>query len=182
LEDYAYILDYLAQGMPVGGSYKREPLCYALGESEFKLFELVPLENAIINIGERVYIGKDPAKRDKISHVKRRVNYDDLTHAAKAELEYIIEDIVRNNPDRFVRFFNEAQSISTKKHMLEEIPGIGNKTMWALIEERRKKPFTSFEDISERVPAVKHPEKLITKRIELELSDPRQKYRIFVSR
>ncbi len=54
--------------------------------------------------------------------------------------------------------------------------------MWAIIEEKKKGPFTSYEDIIKRVPALKHPDKLIAKRIEDELSDPTQKYRIFVSR
>jgi len=180
LEDYAYILDYLALGLP--GGYKREPLCYALGESEFKIFELVPIDKAIINIGERAYIGKDADKRDKISHVKRRVRFDELTHAAQAEMEYVILDIVRDNEERFVRFFSEAQSISTKKHMLEELPGLGKKTMWAVVEERKRGPFKGFEDLVTRVPSVKHPDKLIAKRIETELADPGQKYRLFVSR
>jgi len=182
LEDYAYILDYLAQGLPTNTFNKREPLCYALGESEFKLFELVPIEKAIINIGERVYIGKDSATRDKISHVKRRVGYNELTHAAQAEMEFVVLDIVKANEGRFVTFFNKAESISTKKHMLEELPGLGKKTMWAIVEERKKGAFTNFEDLVKRVPSVKHPEKLVSKRIEIELSDPGQKYRLFVAR
>ena len=181
MEDYAYILDYLAQGLPTG-NFKREPLCYALGESEFKIFELVPLDKAVINIGERVYIGKDSDKRDKISHVKRRVGFNELTHAAQAEMEFIVQDIVSQNETRFVNFFNKAESISTKKHMLEELPGLGKKTMWAVVEERKKGDFKDFDDLVKRVPSVKHPEKLVAKRIENELSDPGQKYRLFVSR
>ena len=38
MEDYAYILDYLAQGTSGGGFSKREPVCYAIGDEEFKLF------------------------------------------------------------------------------------------------------------------------------------------------
>ena len=45
MEDYAYILDYLAQGTSGGGFSKREPVCYAIGDEEFKLFELVPTED-----------------------------------------------------------------------------------------------------------------------------------------
>ena len=66
--------------------------------------------------------------------------------------------------------------------MLELIPGLGKKTMWAIIEERKKGAFTDYEDLVKRVPALKHPDKLLAKRIEDELSDPSQKYRIFVSR
>ncbi|MDY0293274.1 MAG: DUF655 domain-containing protein [Candidatus Methanomethylophilaceae archaeon] len=183
MEEYAYILDYLPQGMPGGGSFgKREPLCYAVGEEEFKLFELVPKTNAVINIGDRTYIGKDPAKRLQIDHVKRRVGPGDLTNSALAELEYVAVDIVMAHQDRFVRFYNEAQPISVRKHLLEELPGLGKKTMSAIIEERKKGEFKDFADLTRRVPVLKTPEKLIAARIVLEITDPDRKHYIFVSR
>jgi putative nucleotide binding protein len=182
MEDYALILDYLPQGIPTDKSFRREPTAYAIGESEFKLFELVPKAEAVIVIGDRVYIGKEPSLREKIIHVKRRVGYEELTAAAQAELPFILQDIVKTQEPRFIKFFNDAQAITTRFHMLELIPGLGKKTMWAILEERKKGPFTSYEDLSKRVPAIKHPEKLIAKRIEDELSDPAQKYHIFVSR
>lgn len=182
MEDYALILDYLPQGLPTDKSFKREPLAYAIGESEFKLFELIPKPDAIITIGDRVYIGKEPNLRDKIIHVKRRVGYEELTAAAQAELPFVVGDIVKAQESRFMKFFNEAQAITTRFHMLELIPGLGKKTMWAILEERKKGAFQNYADLSKRVPSVKHPEKLIAKRIEDELSDPNQKYRIFVSR
>lgn len=72
MEDYAHVLDYLPQGLSSEKNFRREPVAYALGSMEFKLFELVPKPDAIITIGERVYIGKEAEKRDKIIHVKRR--------------------------------------------------------------------------------------------------------------
>ena len=59
MEEYAYILDYLAPGL---NPSKRDGLCYAMGEEEFKLFELVPKAGVTISIDERVYIGKDPSR------------------------------------------------------------------------------------------------------------------------
>ncbi len=149
---------------------------------EFKLFELVPKPDAIITIGERVYIGKEAEKRDKIIHVKRRVSFEELTAAAQAEMPYVIAEIVKLEEPRFVHFFNDAQPITIRQHMLELLPGLGKKTMWAILEERKKGPFKDFDDIATRVPSLKHPEKVIAKRIEIELSDPHQKYHIFVSR
>jgi putative nucleotide binding protein len=182
MEDYAHILDYLPQGLPAERGFKHEPLAYALGEIEFKLFELVPKPNVQIIIGERVYIGKEAEQRDKIAHVKRRVGYEELTAAAHSELPFVIADVAKQNEARFVQFFNEAQAITTRFHMLELLPGLGKKTMWAIVEEKKKGPFKSFEDIAKRVAMFKHPEKVIAKRIEIELSDPTQKYHIFVAR
>ena len=183
MEEYAYILDYLPQGLPGGGFTKKEPVCYALGDEEFKLFELVPRANAVINIGDRVFIGKDTAevKRDAIDHVKRRINFKDLNNNAAAELEYAVTDIVMANQPRFIRFFNEAEAISMRKHLLEELPGLGKKSMTTILEERKKEPFKDFNDLSERT-GIKNPEKLIANRICLEIEDPDSKRYLFVSR
>lgn len=182
MEEYAYILDYLSQGVPSGNFAKKEPLCYALGDDEFKLFELVPKPNAAINIGERVYIGKDPVKRTVIDHVKRRVGPTELTHGAIAELEYCVTDIVLANQERFIRIFNEAEAISMRKHLLEELPGLGKKTMMAILDERKKNGhFKDLKDLSERAQ-VKNPEKLVSARIVQELTDNNMKRYLFVSK
>jgi putative nucleotide binding protein len=182
LEDYAYILDHLPQGLPDERRFKREPIAFGLGENEFKILELIPKENIILEIGTKVYIGKDMDKRDKVLHVKRRVRYEDITNTAQNELSYVISEIVKNNEERFVKFFNEAQAISTRFHMLELLPGLGKKTMWSIIDERKKAQFESFKDIGERVHSLHQCERLICKRIELELSDPTQKYHLFVTK
>jgi putative nucleotide binding protein len=182
LEDYAYILDYLPQGHPDRKTFKREPIAYGLGELEFKLLELSPKPGITMNIGEKVYIGKDLDDRHKIQHVKRRVNFSDLTAAAQSELPFILEEIIKMNEERFIRFFNEAQAISTRLHMLELIPGLGKKTMWHIIEERKKKPFTGFQDLLDRVNTLHQPEKLLSKRIIQEMEDTSQKYHMFIKR
>jgi putative nucleotide binding protein len=180
MEEYAHILDYLAQGLPSGGFSKREPLCYAVGEEEFKLFEIVPKANVVINLGDRVYIGKDAAMRTQVDHIKRRVGFEELTSAAKAELEFVVLDIVMAAQNRFIRFYNDAEAISLRKHMLEELPGLGKKTLIAILDERKKGKFKDFADLGSRVPLLKGPEKLIVKRIVLELSDMTLKHSLFV--
>jgi putative nucleotide binding protein len=180
VEEYAYILDYLPQGTPSGNFGKKEPLCYAVGDEEFKLFELVPKKGVVI--GDRVYIGKDNAKRTAIDHVKRRINSTELSRAADAELEYAVDGIVIAHQDRFIKFYNEAEPISMRKHLLEELPGLGKKTMQAIIDERtRNGAFKDFADLSKRA-GVKTPEKLIAARILLEIRDPDRKRYLFVSR
>ena len=182
MEDYARILDYLPQGHPDQSKFHREPLAYALGVDEFKLFELVPKEGVSLSIGQKVYIGKDLEKRTEVLHVKRRVSFEELTTAAQKELPFVIQETVKEKEAKFVDFFNRAQAITTRFHMLELLPGLGKKTMWAILEERKKGPFTSFKHLETRVTSVHHPEKLIAKRIEMEISDPTQKYRLFVAR
>ncbi len=182
MEEYAYVLDYVSQG--VGGKFdKKEPAVYAVGDSDFKLFELVTKAGAVVNIGDRVYIGKDNSKRTAIDHVKRRIGYDDLSNMAVSELEYSVETAVKANEPRFIKFYNEAGPVTIKKHLLEELPGLGKKTMMAILEERDKNgPFKGYADLTARVSGLKNPEKLIAARIVLEISDPNRKRYLFVLR
>jgi putative nucleotide binding protein len=105
--------------------------------------------------------------------------FDKLTGTARSELDFIIKDIVKKEEPKFVEFFNKAQPLTTRMHQLELLPGLGKKHMWEIIEERRVKPFESFEDIKARIKLMPDPEKIILKRILLEL-EGNEKHRVFV--
>jgi putative nucleotide binding protein len=178
----AIVLDVLMKGHAEDPrpTFKREPIVQAMGIEQFKLLELVPKPTAIINLHENVYIGD--AERDKIERVKRRIGYSDLTNTAQGELPFIIEKVVKEREQDFVTFFNKALSITPKLHMLHLLPGIGKKLMWEILEERTKKPFTSFTDISARIKSIPHPEKMIQARIMEELQEKEVKYHVFTSK
>lgn len=182
MEEYAYVLDYLPQGRAEDKSYHKTPLALAVGETEFKLLEIIPKTNAVIAIGDRIYIGKEQEKRDKVMSVKRRISYSDLTSAAVNELPFTLETIINTREKDFISFFNKAESISTRLHSLELLPGLGNKTMWNILDERKKKPFDSFADLMERVKTVHNPQKMISGRIVTELQERYEKYKLFVAR
>lgn len=178
-EDYAYVLDFLPYGhvddkRPI---HKREPLAQVIGERYFTLLELSVKKDKNPLVMDRLYIGK--GERDVVNRIKRKLTYADLTPAAKRELPFVLEKIVKMRESEFVEFFNKAEPITTKMHQLELLPGVGKKTMWAIIEERKKEPFKSFEDISKRIKGVQ-PLKLIVGRILHELQNPDTKYRVFV--
>ncbi|MDD1716862.1 MAG: DUF655 domain-containing protein [Methanoregulaceae archaeon] len=177
----AIVLDVLQKGHPDDPRpvFKREPIIQAMGVEQFKLLELVP-KKMEIQIHEEVYIGD--GERDKIERVKRRISYDDLTQTAKLELPFVVEQLVKEREPDFVQFFNKAISISPKLHMLHLLPGIGKKLMWEILEERGKKPFESFAEISKRIKAIPHPDKMIINRILEELQDPNVKYHVFTSK
>jgi len=179
VEDYVYVLDYLQKGRGDLPPFKRQPTVYGIGETQFTLLELVPRSNQSFNIGDRIYVGKNSDKREKISKIKGRVNYEDLTSTAHGEMPYVLLDVIKDNEARFVKFFNEAPAISTRFHVLELLPGLGKKMMHEILDERKKKPFTSFKEMCDRINFLRDPNKLISKRVELELTDPEQKYRLF---
>jgi putative nucleotide binding protein len=176
-EEIAYVLDYLPQGRPaeMRMSYQREELVQAIGESFFTLLELIPRRDAQFSQRERLIIGRDG--NGKIDHVKGRIQYDDLTATAKNELPVVMEVVINANEARFVKFFNTAGPITTRLHQLQLLPGIGKKTMWEILDERKKKPFASFQDIVERV-RIQDPRKVIAKKILMELQNE-DKYQIF---
>jgi putative nucleotide binding protein len=181
-EIYAVVVDVLLQGRaddpkPV---FKREPIVQAVGTDQFKLLELIPKKDADIQIHDTVYIGDEA--REKVERVKRRIGHNDLTNTGRLELPFAIEAIVKANEARFVAFFNTAVPITPKLHMFHLLPGVGKKLMWELIQEREKKSFESFEDISLRIKSLPSPVKLIVGRVLEELEDPEVKYRLFTAK
>ncbi|MGP8158425.1 MAG: DUF655 domain-containing protein [Thermoplasmata archaeon] len=180
MENYAIILDYLPNGRQTERGFHREPLALAIGEDELKLFELVPRPKVDLLPGTRVPLVSVGTTPSPIDHVRRRVGYDELTVSARTELAGALEAIVRRNSPRYLRFFNEAPAVSRRFHLLELLPGIGKKTMQQIVDERKRAPFASFEELELRVH-LKSPERLIVGRIEQELSGVEDKYRLFVA-
>ncbi|MEN3035651.1 MAG: DUF655 domain-containing protein [Candidatus Methanosuratincola sp.] len=176
-EDFAVVLEHLPYGHPrdTRPLYRREPLVQAVGTEYFTLLELIPVPGASFQHRELIAIGK--WGRDKIDHVKRRIDYEELTQNAKDELPSVIEELVTKNTERFVAFFNNAGPVTTRMHSLELLPGIGKKAMWQILEERKKGPFASFDDIQSRT-RIPDPKKTIVKRIMQEIMNE-DKYYIF---
>lgn len=177
-EEYAIILDFLPNGYPfdTGPSQRKMPIAQAMGEKSFTLLELAPKKEANLQPSQRVYIGE--GKRDEIHHIIGRISLSRLTETAKGELEFIIKDLVQKNPQQFIEFFNKCGPINTRRHQLELLPGIGKKHMWEILEQRKEKPFESFEDIKNRIKLLPDPEKTVIKRILAEL-DEKDKYKVF---
>jgi putative nucleotide binding protein len=174
------VLDYLPNGRQTEHGFHREPLALAVGETELKLLELVPRPGVMLAVGERVPLTSAAGAPSPIDHVRRRLGREELTSSARTELEPALEKIVLADPGRYLRFFNEAPAVSRRFHLLELLPGIGKKTMLAIVEERKRGPFTSFEDLEQRL-RLKNPEKLLVGRIEAEMGGTDDKYRLFVA-
>ena len=173
-EENAVVLDYLSRGYVKSDMSKfgGKPIAQAIGTEKFTLLELAPKNGVDLEIQDTVYIGK--GKRDKIYRVLGKLDYENLTATSRIEMDYAIRDIVEANEDKFVEFFNTADSVSTRMHSLELIPGIGKKYMWDIIKAREI-PFESFEDISERLPTLADPAGMIVNRVKQELDTTKPK-------
>jgi putative nucleotide binding protein len=174
------VLDYLPQGRSTERGFYKEPVALGVGESELKLLEILPKLGHALTVGDRIPLVPMGGQAPPIDHVRRRLLFEELTAVAQRELPVALEKIVQADPPRFLRFFNQAEAVSRRFHLLELLPGIGKKTMWAIVEERRRGPFESFASLETRTH-VKHPERLIVGRVVQELKGAEDKYRLFVA-
>ena len=161
-EEYAYVLDFTPRGKSITVRGREGVIIQAIGEERLTLLELLGIPNASVEIGERLYIGRET--REKVSSVLGRLEYNDISQSAKNELANIIEKVVVANEKRFVNYINNAQPITPRIHALKLIPGIGKTYMMTIIKERDKKKFENFSDLQNRV-GLRDPAKLVAKRI-----------------
>lgn len=173
-EETCVILDFL----PNGYAERRhpEPVAQGIGK-QLTLLELVPKEGVTLKPEEEVYVGEGP--RDKIRTVKGVLDFSRLTNFARGMLPTVVEKLVKENEGKFVEFFNTAGTITPRMHKLELLPGIGKKHLQDIMEERRKKPFESVEEIQQRIHLAPDIWKIIVHRIMMELEGD-EKYQVFV--
>lgn len=180
-EEQAVVLDFLQHGYPFDNRpmHLKTPIVQAVGKENFTLLELVPRKGVFLQPYEEVYIGE--AKREKIHHINGKIPASKLTQTAKSELKHVIQDLVKKQEAKFVDFFNKAQPISTRMHVLELLPGVGKKHMWEIVNERKAEPFKDFADIRNRVKLMPDPITTIVRRITSEL-EGKEKHLLFVDR
>jgi putative nucleotide binding protein len=178
-EEIVILLDFLLNGYATDRTpmHLKTPIVQAIGTANFTLLELVPKKGIHLQPFEKVYIGDE--KREQIHHINGKIPYEKLSSTAKSELEPAIRNIVSMNAQRFVDFFNTAQPINTRMHTFELLPGVGKKHMNEIVDQRMEKPFESFADLKARVKLMQDPEKVIVKRILMEI-EGNEKHYLFV--
>ena len=176
-EDFAIVLDFLPHGK--AGEARQEPVVQVVGETYFTLLELVAKSGAQIGIEERVYIGRE--QRDKIERIRGRILYGDLTSSAQRQLDKVVRETVKAREKEFVGFINNAGAINIRSHTIEHLPSVGKKHLQTMLDERKKKPFESFDDIHKRVPHLGSPLEIFVQRILAELKSG-EKYYLFVKK
>lgn len=176
----AVVLDSLPNGRPddTRPQYQKEPLAYALDVDSFGLYELTLDADERVLVGDRLVV--EPTTDREAVVAARRVEFEDLSGTARSELEYAVDELLEADEDRFVEFYNEAQPITLRLHQLNLLPGIGKKLRNDLLDERKRKPFDTFDEIEERVSGLHTPREILAERIIEELREDDLKYRIFV--
>ena len=173
-ETQAIVLDFLPHGQ--SSDSRRVPIAQVLGKNNLTLLEVIPKRGVFLEQEEEVYIGE--GERPKIHHVKGRILLKDLTRTAQDELEDVLNALVAKEEAKYLNFYNTSSSVSLRMHKMELLPGIGKKHMIKILEERRIKPFESFEDLKQRVELLPDPKRAIVQRILEELNEE-DKYNLF---
>lgn len=173
----AIVLDYLPHGRGADDHrrFDHGSLAHALNTDQFRLYELVLVDGADINIGDTVTL----RPRDEEIEEFREIPYDELSSGATTELEYVIEETLEANPDRFIRVYNEAQPITLRLHQLNLLPGIGDKLRDDILDARKRRPFADYLDVAERISGIHDPMQVLQDRILEELQDDDVKYALF---
>jgi putative nucleotide binding protein len=173
----AIVLDVLPHGRTEDDRprYQKQPLAYAVAVEDFRLYEMVIADDADIAFGDRFDVF-DAEFAERVNEV----DYEDLPGGAQSELAYTVEDLVEADEGRFVDFYNDAQPITLRLHQLNLLPGIGKKLRNTILDERKRRPFESFEDLESRVSGLHNPRETLVERIMEELQEDDLKYRTFV--
>ena len=174
-ENHAIILDFLPYGYPLEG--KMIPIAQAIGEKNFILLHLVPRKGQTLQLKEKVYIGE--GRREKIYYILGRLPREKLTETAKIQLQDFVEQILDEDEERFIEFFNKAEAINTRLHQIELLPGYGKRHSQEILEARKEKQFKSFDDIKKRISSLPDPKKAVEKRIMEELTEI-QRHNLFI--
>ncbi|HJS69133.1 MAG TPA: DUF655 domain-containing protein, partial [Nitrososphaera sp.] len=76
-EEYAYVLDFTPRGKSITVRGREGVIIQAIGEERLTLLELLGVQNTNVDLGERLYIGREG--RDKVSSVLGRLEYNDVS-------------------------------------------------------------------------------------------------------
>lgn len=173
------ILDILLHGHPDEDkpSWSKTPIAQVLTFPDFVLYEVKLNKDADIKVQEKNTY-EEFLRQNKLREVIKKIDYVGLTNTSKALIQPILEKEVLGYEEEFINFFNNSTSITPRMHALKLLPGIGQKHMWEILEERKRQNFVTFQDIADRT-SISNPPKIIAQRIIKELQREGVKYYLF---
>lgn len=158
------------------GRYGDSAILQVVGTSWFTLLEIIPADHNTVMLGDKIKLGKD--ERNQVETIIGRIAHDDLTPVGELQLDSAIETILEENSSRYVNWLNKSTPISLRLHSMHLIKGIGPKSLKVILDERKTKPFESYEEFEERT-GIGNIRGLIKQRIIDELTDPTEKHFLF---
>ena len=110
-----------------------------MAEKTMKFCRVKVKEADLMQVNQRVYIGKDRSKRESISSIIGMAHLDKMSNMAKQDMETVVEMFVQEHAQFFVEeFFNKAGYISMQKHAFILLPNVNKKTAQKMVEIRNQ--------------------------------------------
>lgn len=174
----AFVIDFYPQGKSLSRQNwdAYDPLAVVISLDSLDFFDVSFSKECSIQVGQLIDLSKLKGTVKRIT----KISYNELSDSAIECLPSIIKEIVVTTEKRFIRFLNESRPLTTQMHQLQLLPGIGNKRLWQILEARKKKPFSSFEDFMERA-GISDPSSLFINRILQEIEGS-EKYTLFLKK
>jgi putative nucleotide binding protein len=151
-------------------------LVQGVGNIGFPLLEVVVSDTVSLSVGDQLYIG--PGTWDRVARVRGRLAYQMLTPRAKDMLATTIAEIIRNDEERFIEYFNITTLEGLTGHPLELLPGLDDDCRETIIAERTNGPFADFADLKDRVECLQQPHDFLITRVMFELQACDGKYHL----
>ena len=107
----------------------------------------------------------------EIAIVLGRSRYRELSNSAQFALTDVVKQILSDNPDPSLTFYNRAGPVSLKFHAFQLLPGVGQKKVKQMLDKRTSIGWLSFEEIDEACSIDSL--QLIAERLVEELEDPK---------
>lgn len=169
------VLDFYPQGKTFSRKRSEDynPLAVIVTTKFFQFFDIIFTRGASCMVKERLLISP---RNKKILDVQQ-IQYNQLSSSALDILPSILNEAISASESRYITFLNQAHPLTTQMHQLQLLPGIGHKRLWVILEKRKKAPFKSFEDFSEKT-GISDPISMFSNRILIEL-ETSPKYRLF---
>lgn len=143
-EEYVY---YLGDIPGLSGNNKY----LAIGTNTFTPLELsfkAEVDLSQVELGAKLYIGS--GKRDVVKSIIGRAGPALFQKLDKKSTLEILEKIVLENEEKFIKFVNTAGPYSMKRHSLSLLPGIGEKVLVFILKERDNRKIRNLKDFEKR--------------------------------
>lgn len=107
----------------------------------------------------------------EITMILGKDRFRELPNSANMALLEVIKDILRDNPEPALEFYNRAGPVSLKFHAFQMLPGIGPRKAKQMFQSRTSMGWDTFEEVDEACTVDSL--QLIAERLVEELEDPK---------
>ncbi len=134
-ESHVRLLDQAPRNQP-GGT------CHAMTESNLHLIRIRSAGTASVEQGARLEIGAAGVT------ILGALRHRDLSPRGVSQLRESITDVINENPEIYLGFYNRAGPVSLKMHAFQLLPGIGQSTAQQMVRSRGSVGWDSLDAVS----------------------------------